>query len=249
MRHGLAVLVQENLVYHHFDEDTNTTHYEANPEAAYMLLRSGKIVEIARSRYGDLAAEVMGNLFLSGHSTVKELVSGHITTVAEAEAKRKREERLANGINGQNKLHLPVQAAPHSNPTGQMHGILTELLESGLIQPLFEEMFRSPTDTYSQVEKEILQKEYGGSTKGIKQKDELKEKVRQRLQDLRSEREWKPNGKKRPLNGNHANGANGASKRRRLSNGAVNGDHYFEDDGTRLDVGFPSLSEQDTIEC
>jgi DNA-directed RNA polymerase III subunit RPC3 len=237
------VLVQENLVYHYFDEDTNTTHYEANPEAAYMLVRSGKIVEIARSRYGDLAAEIMGNLFLSGHSTVKELVSWYVARLAEAEAKRKREERLANGLNGQSKAPTLVQAPAHPFPTGQMHGMLTELLESGLIHPLFGDMFLSPTDTYDKIAKETLKEEYGGNIKGTKQKEELKEKIRERLYALRSERAWKSKGKKRALNGNHANGVNGASKRRRLSNGAVNGDHYFEDDGTKLDVGFPRASE------
>jgi DNA-directed RNA polymerase III subunit RPC3 len=237
------VLVQENLVYHNFDEDTSTTHYEANPEAAYMLVRSGKIVEIMEDRYGTLGADVMGNLFLSGHSTVKELVTGYEVRLAEAEAKKKREGYLTNGVNGQSK--------PQPNPASQMHGMLVELLGNGLIEPLFESMFRSPTDTYNKIEKEVLHREYGGSTKGIKQKDELKAKIQSRLQDLRSDREWKPKGKKRSLNGNHATGVNGASKRRRLSSGggAVNGDHYFEDDGTRLDVGFPSLSEKDTIEC
>ncbi len=237
------MLVQENLVYHKFDEDTSTTHYEANPEAAYMLVRSGKVVEIVEDRYGALGADVMGNLFLSGHSTVQQLVSGYESRLAEAEAKKKRDRHLANGVNGQNK--------PHPNPAGQMHVMLTELLENGLIEPLFENMFRSPTDTFNQIEKEILQRDYNGSTKGVKQKDDLKFKIQARLEDLRSERVWKPKGKKRPLNGNHATGVNGASKRRRLSNGggAINGDHYFEDDGARLDVGFPSLSEQDKIEC
>jgi DNA-directed RNA polymerase III subunit RPC3 len=124
-----------------------------------------------------------------------------------------------------------------------MHGMLTELLESGLIHPLFGDMFLSPTDTYDKVAKETLKEEYGGNIKGTKQKEELKEKIRERLYALRSERAWKSKGKKRALNGNHANGVNGASKRRRLSNGAVNGDHYFEDDGTKLDVGFPRASE------
>jgi DNA-directed RNA polymerase III subunit RPC3 len=243
------VLVQENLVYHHFDEDTNATHYEAHPEAAYMLVRSGKIVEIARSRYGDLAAEIVGNLFLSGHSTVKELVSWYQAKSAEVEAKRKREERLQNGHNGQGKASAPVQTPAPAFSTGQIHGMLTELLESGLIQPLSGDMFLSPTDTYDNIAKETLKEEYGGNIKGTKQKEELKEKIRERLYALRSEREWKPKGKKRSLNGNHANGVNGASKRRRLSNGAVNGDYYIEDDGTRLDVGFPRASEQDTIAC
>lgn len=243
------MLVQENLVYYHVDNETNTTHYEANPGAAYMLVRSGKIVEIARSRYGDLAAEIMGELFLSGHSTVRDLVSVYSARLAEAETRIKREERLTNGINGQSKVSVQTPVQAYSNPTGQIHGVLTELLDSGLIQPLSADMFRSPTDTYNAVEKETLQREYGGSTKGTKQKDELKEKIREGLQALRSEQEWKRMGKKRALNGNHANGVNGASKRRRLSNGAVNGDHYFEHDGPRLDVGFLSLSEMDAIDC
>jgi len=238
------VLVQENLVYHNFDEDTNTTHYEANSEAAYMLVRSGKIVEIVESRYGALGADVMGNLFLIGHGTVKELVSGYESRLAAAEeAKETKDRHLANGVNGQSKSR--------PNLVGQMHGMLTEVLEAGLIQPLLVNMFRSPTDTYHKIEKDILRTDYGGSTKGIKQKEELKVKIQARLQALRSEREWKPKGKKRTLNGNHANGLNGTNKRRRLSSGggAVNGDHYFEDDGKRLDVGFPSLSEQTTIDA
>ena len=228
-------------MYYNLDEDTNATNYEANPEAAYMLVRCGKIVEIARSRYGDIAAEIIGNLFLSGHSTVEELVSGYKASLADVETKRKREEHLANGINGQSKS--PVQAPAVRSSIGQMHGLLTELLEGGLIQPLTGKMFLSPADTYDKVAKETLQDEYGGSIKGTKQKEELKEKIRGRLLKLRSEREWKSTGKKRPLNGNHANGINGSNKRRRLSNGAVNGDHYFEDDGARLDVGFPRASE------
>jgi DNA-directed RNA polymerase III subunit RPC3 len=204
-------------------------------------------VETVADRYGALSADVVGNLFLAGHNTVKELVSGYESRLAEAEAEDEAKKRpywhLTNGVNGQSK--------PHLNPVAEMHAMLTGLLESGLIEPLCASMFRSPTDTYNQIEKEILHREYNGSTKGIKQKDELKAKIQARLQDLRSDREWKPKGKKRRLNGNHASGTNGASKRRRLSNGggAVNGDYYSEDDGARLDVGFPSLSEQDTIEC
>jgi len=212
-----------------------------------MLVRSGKIVEIAQSRYGDLAAEIMGNLFLSGHSTVKELVSGYTARLVEVEAKRNQEDRVPNGSNGQSKT--PFQAPVVHDSTAQIHGLLTELLEGGLIQPLTGKMFLSPTDTYDKVAKKTLQDEYGGNIKGTKQKEELKEKIREHLLKLRSEREWRSTGKKRSLNGNHANGINGSNKRRRLSNGAVNGDHYFEDDGARLDVGFPRASEQDTIDC
>jgi DNA-directed RNA polymerase III subunit RPC3 len=113
-------------------------------------------------------------------------------------------------------------------------------------------MFQSPTDTYNKIEKEVLDKFFGGSTKGIKQKEELQNKIKERLQALRLEREWKPKemkGKKRTPNGDLTSGLNGSNKRRRLADGAVNIDHFYEDESTRLDVGFPSFSEQDTIEC
>ncbi|CRK44558.1 hypothetical protein BN1723_019488, partial [Verticillium longisporum] len=40
MRHGLAVLVQQNLLYHHAIAGSSVASYEANPDACYNLVRS-----------------------------------------------------------------------------------------------------------------------------------------------------------------------------------------------------------------
>ena len=83
------------------------------------------------------------------------------------------------------------------------------------------------------VEKELLHTKFGGGTKGVKQKEELKANIRSRLSDLRDEgKDWRSysTGYKSATNGALQNGMN---KRRKLDNGAgANGM-----DAVTLDVG------------
>lgn len=233
LRHGLAVLLQQGLAYHHTDIDTGTTFYEANDAAAYGLARAGKIIDMAETRFGPAARDIVQKLFLLGHTAVADLEAAY-------------ESKHENHVNGNSEG--PATATDNVNgqsavgSVGQLHSVLIKLLETGFVEPVVRSMFLSPTDTYNMVEKEILRESFGGSTKGVKQKEELKLKIKYRLQAIRTEREWKGRGKKRPLNGEHTNGANGTNKRRRLSIGGstVSSDHLFEDDGTRLDVGYSS---------
>jgi DNA-directed RNA polymerase III subunit RPC3 len=227
-----VVLVQQGLVYYNTEADSKATYYEANHDAAYGLVRSGKIIEAVESRYGSAAKDVVQNLFLLGHTKVSDLEKVY-------DSKAKSHVNGNGAANGSNE-HGKVSG-------GQLHAVLIRLLQARVIQPVTSAMFRSPTDTYEMVEREILKNSYGGSTKGVKQKEELKIKVRTKLQELRSEgQDWHPKGKKRPLNGTQSNGVNGAHKRRRLSDGgtSVNGNHQYEDDGQRLDVGILRLSSQ-----
>lgn len=187
-------------------------------------------MEIVESKFGNHARDVVQNLFLLGHTKVSDLVEAY-ESQQELHAKE-------NGIGHTNGINGHDEA--HNIAAGQLHMILAQLLQAGLIEPVIESMFRSPTDIYNKVEREILQERFGGSTKGFKQKDELKANIQARLHDLRSEgREWRLQGKKRSSHGDQVNGANGSSKKRRIpsDSGAVNGDHSCEDDGMRLDVG------------
>ncbi|EDN96672.1 hypothetical protein SS1G_01598 [Sclerotinia sclerotiorum 1980 UF-70] len=219
---GLTVLVRQNLVYHNSDEGADT-NYEANIDAAYALVRSGKILEIAEERFGSVAAEIMGQLVLLGHAKVSDII---------AELNKSHDTRAnGNGINGATNGN-----GVHSYHSGQLNYILIQLLEQGFIQPVGRNMFRSPTDSYNAVEKALLHEDYGGATRGTKQKEELRSRIRQRLQDLRAEvPNWKPVGYNRPSANGHLNGT--ASKRRRLShNGTASNGYDFGDDETnRLD--------------
>jgi DNA-directed RNA polymerase III subunit RPC3 len=226
--------VQQGLVYYNADDAMRGTFYEANPDAAYGLVRSGKILEAVESRYGASAKDVVESLFLLGHTKVSDLEKVYESRIHDH----------ANGngeSNGNTREEKLVMIS-----TGQLHAILTRLLEAAIIQPVVGSMLCSPTDTYEKIEYQILKESFGGSTKGAKQKEELKVKVRDKLQALRSERQnWQMKGKKRPLNGSLSNGVNGVSKRRRLSNSgaSVNGNHDYEDDGARVDVSLPIFSD------
>ena len=226
---GLTVLVRQNLVYHNSDAEEGGTNYEANADAAYALVRSGKILEIVGERFGSVATAAMEQLLLLGHAKVSDII---------AEWNKNHEPHInGNGIgvttNGASNGH-----GTHSYPLGQLNDTLIQLLEEGFIQPVSQNVFRSPTDTYNAVEKALLRDSFGGATRGTRQKDELRSKVRKSLQDLRAEvPNWKPIGYKRPSTSSHINGA--APKRRRLShNGsAVNGNHVVDDETNKLDVG------------
>ncbi|KAK2624258.1 hypothetical protein QTJ16_006208 [Diplocarpon rosae] len=241
VRHGLTVLIQQGLVFHNLDAD-GITFYEANHDAAYGLARSGKILQSVESRFGSFARDVMQNLFLMGHTKISDLaavyesVPAHISSPAphsktiHPNGKSKTNGYAAtNGVNGQSTEHPS---------TGSLHTVLAHLLEAGIIEPVVDSMFRSPTDLYNKIEKEVTNTVFGGGTKGVKQKEELKVKIQQRLESIRTEGlQWQPQGKKRFATGSH-NGANGSHKRRRFSNGdhVTNGDRSYEDDGTRIDL-------------
>ncbi|POS83180.1 hypothetical protein EPUL_003891, partial [Erysiphe pulchra] len=235
VRHGLVVLVQQNLVFHNLDEDTGLTYYEANHIAAYALIRSGKLLEAVDSRYGAVARDVVQNLLLLGHTKISQLEGAY--EMRNKQQILKNHDLTSNLENGEIKGQSNYNEEYISTP-GQFHSTILKLLQVGVLEEVSEHMFRSPSDTYNRIEKETLQLYFGGSTKGNKQKEELKHKVRARLQSLRSDtQKWQIIDKRKPTNGQFSNGVNRMNKRRKLTNGDVNhiDENNYEDDGTRLD--------------
>ena len=228
LEHGLIVLIQQNLVYYCEDDNSQTTYYEANQGAAYALIRSGKILEVVESRYGDVARELVQNLFLMGHAKVGDLIDSYL---------RNRKPPT----NGASNTLAELDAQQHS--PARLDSILCKLLEATLLQPATHLSFRSPDDTFNEVEQKLLRDEFSGSTKGTKQKEQLKSRIRETLESMRSEgQNWKLKCNKRKFDGELSNGINGSAKRRRFSNGslAVNGNHAHDDESLRLDVGSSS---------
>ncbi|EHK98861.1 putative DNA-directed RNA polymerase III subunit RPC-3 [Glarea lozoyensis 74030] len=254
LRHGLVVLVQQNLIYHHTDSVTGVTHYEANYNAAYALLRSGKIMSFVETRHGVLAREIVHNLLLLGHTKISDLLDAYeaqkkeqfrLAQLAREEAQRQQEEEQEeaaqsdeNGdLNGVTEIRSDTQIPdPISASSGQIHTALARLFNAGLIERVVDSMFRSPADIQDELEKELARESSGG-VRTAKQKIEIANRLKHKIRDLRREgTEWRPHPRKRPFNGDHANGVNGASKRRRLSSGAANGESNYEDDGSYLDA-------------
>jgi DNA-directed RNA polymerase III subunit RPC3 len=237
LRHGLAVLIQQNLLYHFYEKESKETYYEANQDAAYWLLRSGKIMEIAEEKFGPVGLELVRDLHLLGQAKVSTLVNECEEEKSGANGK-KNGTHAVNGLNGDSNGHSVSRVKQHT---------IARLVEAGMVQPVKKSMFRSPADTRNEIEKGLLKERYGGSTKGTKQKEELNVSIRAELEALRSdEMQWKPKGKKRAPLG-EAGRINGSTKRRRLSHSehAVNGNHHtkYEDDSAVLDVGFISFTQ------
>jgi DNA-directed RNA polymerase III subunit RPC3 len=252
-----VVLVQQNLIYHHTDKPTGVTHYEANYNAAYALVRSGKILNFVEAKYGTLAQELVHGLLLLGHTKVADLLKAYdaqkaeqarLAQLAREEALRQEEdEEIAethethrNGdLNGSKESHgndsfpEPVTAS-----SGQLHTALAKLFDGGFLERVVDSTFRSPADIRDELEKELARESAGG-TRSAKQKLEFANRLKHKVRDLRSEgSEWRPHSKKRPYNGDQTNGMNGSNKRRRLSGGAVDGESHYEDDGSYIDVSF-----------
>ncbi|CAD6505706.1 BgTH12-07983, partial [Blumeria graminis f. sp. triticale] len=236
LRHGLVVLIQQNLIFYSTDADTGVTHYEANHSAAYALLRSGKIMETVEDRFGAVAKDVVQNLLLLGHTKIADLEGAY-------EAQQK---NLKENVDSQDDSQI-IGMTERTNKAqlrnldkicsvGQLHSIMLRLLQAGVVEEVAEHMFCSPTDTYNKIEREVLQLYYGGDTKGSKQKEELKIRVKTRLQSLRSDaKSWRSKGKKRQYENSNLVGLNNIAKPTPLSNDIeINSDHHYEDLGLQL---------------
>jgi DNA-directed RNA polymerase III subunit RPC3 len=254
LRHGLVVLVQQNLIYHYTDKPTGVTHYEANYNTAYALVRSGKILSFVEAKYGTLARELVHGLLLLGHTKVSDLLDAYeaqkaeqarLAQLAREEALRQAEEEETaethqNGdLNGSKESQANDSfPEPVTASSGQLHTALAKLFDGGLLERVVDSTFRSPADIQDELEKELARESAGG-TRSAKQKTEFANRLKHKVRDLRSEgSEWRPHSKKRPFNGDLTNGTNGASKRRRLSGGAVNGESPYEDNGSYIEVSF-----------
>ena len=220
LRHGLVVLIQQNLLYHNTQPNTEnpdqpTTYYEANEDAAYFLLRSGRILQIIETRYGKDAKDVVQNLLLLGHAKVGDLVEAY-----------KSKTKLING-------HTNGTVNGDSEKTSiNLDGILKRLLDDGFVEPLVKSMFKSPSDTNIEAEKEITKAAGAAATAGAskagKAADQLKHDVERNIEKARQQRSWKDGNLKRYNN----NIVPASEKRRKLANGraAAPGPGVFEDD-------------------
>ncbi|KAI5278958.1 RNA polymerase III subunit C82, partial [Ascosphaera aggregata] len=119
VRHGLAVLVQQHLVYHNTSFDDGVTYYEANWKNAYYLVRSGRILQLVRQRLGEHAMRVMKTLLYLGHAkvsyleTLEELMimSPHKDGSGSGSGSSRKKRKLENGVVDADADELEVESA------------------------------------------------------------------------------------------------------------------------------------------
>ncbi|KAJ9149374.1 DNA-directed RNA polymerase III subunit RPC3 [Pleurostoma richardsiae] len=214
LRHGLAVLIQHGLLYYYVDNDLGMTAYDASAEGAYNLVRTGRILAMVESVYGPAEKDVLQSLLLLGHTQIADLKAAY-------EAKINARARVPNGSSfdedgGEHRISqsdLVVESLEHLNSA------LCRLIEAELVVVVSPVSFRSPEDTYKDIEAEVLSTYFPGGVRGGKGKDEFARRLAERLGEARDE----PKKLKRKL---QQNGAVAAIKRRKVVNGDVaNGTH------------------------
>ena len=154
VRHGLSVLVHHQLVFW-YTLDNRLTTYEANPETAYLLVRSGKFVRIVEDRLGSFASDIISNLLFLGHAQVGDLVQAYGAVSGSSITKSPGScdtscKPLANG------------STPMANGVGHddtivnsIYSTLRELLSLGLVSEVNQSHFRSDADNRIEAEKVV----------------------------------------------------------------------------------------------
>ncbi|KAJ6004832.1 RNA polymerase III Rpc82 C -terminal [Penicillium herquei] len=248
LRAALTAMIQHHIIYHFTSLEDNNTYYEANPQAAYYLVRSGKILNLVEDRLGEYAARVMEMVLFLGHASVN-----HLETLPEL---RSLNPGPANGITNGNGDHTengeelgadqeatngteenseqPAQNG-HDDPEKMialLHSTLRALASHGYLNRVREAHFQSPSDNILEAQRAVSSRPDIKALKGKRQSEAiaadtdtlLKERTHADL-SLGLMVDGMPRGVKRKFR----NGASDSNNQAHLANG-VNGNGHAEND-------------------
>ncbi|RAK80448.1 putative DNA directed RNA polymerase III subunit Rpc82 [Aspergillus fijiensis CBS 313.89] len=145
-------MIQHHLIYHYTSYDEGVTYYEPNPQAAYYLVRSGKILAFIQDRLGKYAATVMSTIMFLGHAqishleTLPELKSGQLE--ADGINDDLEGEGAGERVNGHNVVGAIEQPA-------LLHPTLKALASHGYLIRVRDAQFQSYADNALDAERAI----------------------------------------------------------------------------------------------
>jgi DNA-directed RNA polymerase III subunit RPC3 len=247
-------MIQHSLVFHFTSLDDGSTYYEANPHAAYYLVRSGKILQLVENRLGKYAAQILEAIMFLGHASI-----AHLETLPELAPNQQIPN--ANGVNhdGDNTEENDEQAEANGQENGEhaqengdheeengvsngnhvenmkparFHPTIKSLASHGYILKVREAHFQSPNDNILEARRIISSRPDVKQMKGKQQAAEIEEKTQTMVKE-RTEGDLSrglmfngvPQGVKRKR-------GHGNSESRKQTNGTngVKGDHGNEED-------------------
>ncbi|KAI0376590.1 RNA polymerase III subunit RPC82-domain-containing protein [Hypomontagnella monticulosa] len=189
VRHGIAVLIQLNLIFHHTDPDSGVTYYDANTKTAYNLVRTGKILDMVLEKYGHDAQILVHEVLIQGHAKISDLV------IAFKEG-RCAQQAGVNGTSQNGHSHNHVNGNGITNgtadlelvngdtdPEEQAYDGLAHLIAAGILEPVTPTLYQSPQDLRSAVEQEYMAN-YPTGLRGSKQTSEFEKGVRDKLREI-----------------------------------------------------------------
>jgi DNA-directed RNA polymerase III subunit RPC3 len=178
-------MIQHHLVYHFTSLDDGNTYYEANPQAAYSLVRSGKILQHVESRLGEYAAQVMEAIMFLGHTSIT-----HLETLPQLQPSQP----LTNGVdhdeeqpetNGDHEQEAVEPNGNHvvSQKPARLHPTLKSLASHGYIHRVREAHFQSPNDNWLDAHRIISSRPDVKQMKGKQQQAEIEEKAKSMVKE------------------------------------------------------------------
>lgn len=180
-------MIQHHLVFHFTSLEDGNTYYEANPHAAYYLVRSGKILKLVEDRLGEYAARVMEALLLLGHASVR-----YLENLPELKSQKK---TVVNGtrhddaVAEQDRIE-PESARRHMNGNdaredkpAPLHSTLKALASHGYIMRVREAHFQSPSDNWLEAQRIASASSDIKALKGKKQEEAIMLKTQELVED------------------------------------------------------------------
>ncbi|KAJ8127594.1 hypothetical protein O1611_g6044 [Lasiodiplodia mahajangana] len=208
VRHGLALVIQHNLVFYQTDHETAITTYEANPQASYHLVRVGKILDIIDRKYGAMAKNIANDLLMLGHVEISQLVRYH----------RLKHGRKKVAINGERNHGYDLENGDvddaedpndpfdddslyvngNANGNGilddakpieadEIYDTMAQLIAAGVVESVSTTMLQAPQDLKASVEQECM-KEFPNGIRGAKVTSEFDMMVKSQLKAIGAER-------------------------------------------------------------
>ncbi|KAG5980849.1 hypothetical protein E4U55_003561 [Claviceps digitariae] len=205
LRNGLGVLIQQNLLYHHTDPDTKVTNYEANPDACYNLVRSGKILDVINDRYGNAERDLVQTLMQLGYARIADLAHAFTSRAPKANGHTNGSYESSSDL---------IESSDHLNAA------LARLIQAEILETVRPESFRNPAEMFREITADITQTAPG--EKASKNKIEMHVQIVERYKTFRDQSK----ALKRQLD--QISGPN--TKRRKLQNGSRHHDDYVFDD-------------------
>ncbi|WZH40371.1 RNA polymerase III subunit RPC82-domain-containing protein [Fusarium acuminatum] len=203
LRNGLAVLIQQNLIYHYTAPNTDVTTYQPNADACYNLVRSGKILDTIENQYGIAERELTQTLMQLGHARIADL----------SQAFGSRAPKINGHTNGNHDSHDGLIGSE-----SHLNSVLFRLIRAEIVETVRPESFRNPKDAYREIEDDVTKPRPG--EKVTKGKIEAQREVIERTRTYRDQ----PKTLKRQLDMS----GGPKPKRRKLANGASQNGHEYD---------------------
>ncbi|KAM4060041.1 RNA polymerase III subunit RPC82 domain-containing protein [Hirsutella rhossiliensis] len=205
LRNGLGVLIQQNLLFYYTDPDSRVTSYEANSDACYNLIRSGKILEVVESQHGTAGRDLVQTLMLLGYARVADLTHAFGSRAPKSNGHANGAHESASGL---------IESEDH------LHMVLTRLIQDEIVETVRPDSFRNPAEVYREIEAEV--------TKTAPGERASRNKIEQHMQIVERFKTFRDQSRTLKRQLDQANGP--VAKRRKLQNGNAHADDPFADD-------------------